>query len=161
MPEPRARIYELALRALDEQDRTVGDVRGRLAPVLAAGGVGLTLLTRPAFSGAHPSGGIEVAAAISGLLGAAILVLAGAYVLHPRSLAFSVNAQATLNAIRQQDPDVLENDDAFYESMISALTRRRHGNQPIVDRLHTGLSVALLGLLVQLGGLSLAAALAS
>jgi hypothetical protein len=51
MPEPRARIYELALRALDEQDRQVDELRGRLAPVLAAGGVGLTLLTGPAFSG--------------------------------------------------------------------------------------------------------------
>jgi hypothetical protein len=50
MSEPRSRIYELALRALDEQNRQVDDPRGRLAPVLAAGGVGLTLLTRPAFS---------------------------------------------------------------------------------------------------------------
>jgi hypothetical protein len=83
MSEPRGRIYELALRALDEQDRQVGDLRGRLAPVLAAGGVGLTLLTRPAFSGAHPSGANELVATIAGLLGAAALVLAGAYVLHP------------------------------------------------------------------------------
>jgi hypothetical protein len=40
MPEPRGRIYELALRALDEQDRQVDDLRGRLAPVLAAGASG-------------------------------------------------------------------------------------------------------------------------
>jgi hypothetical protein len=45
--------------------------------------------------------------------------------------------------------------------MIAALTRRREGNQPIVERLHTAYSVGLLGLLLELGGLSLTAALAS
>jgi hypothetical protein len=54
MPEPRGRLYELALRPLDEQEHHVGELRGRLAPVIAAGGIGLTLLTRPAFAGQHP-----------------------------------------------------------------------------------------------------------
>ena len=161
MPEPRGRIYELALRALDEQDRQVGDVRGRLAPVLAAGGVGLTLLTRPVFSGAHPSGSLELVATIVGLLGAVTLVLASAYILRPRPLAFSVNARATLDAIRDRDANVLEDEDLYHETMIAAFSRRRDGNQPIVDRLHTAFSVGLLGLLAELGGLSLAAALAS
>jgi hypothetical protein len=161
MPDPRSRIYELALRALDEQDRQVGDVRGRLAPVVAAGGVGLTLLTRPAVSGSHPSGAVELAATVVGLLGAAALILASAYVLHPRRLAFSVNARATLDTIRARDADILEDEDLFHETMISTLTARRLGNQPIVDRLHTAFSVGLVGLLLELGGLSSAAALAS
>jgi hypothetical protein len=38
MSDPRGRIDALALRVLDEQDRQVGDPRGRLAPVVAAGG---------------------------------------------------------------------------------------------------------------------------
>jgi hypothetical protein len=161
MPEPRSRIYELALRALDEQNRQVDDLRGRLAPVLAAGGVGLTLLTRPAFGGDHPSGAIEFAAAIVGLLGAVTIVLASAYVLHPRRLAFSVKASATLAAIRGRDAGILQDEDLYHETMIVTLTRRREGNQPIVDRLHTAFSVGLLGLLADLGGLALAAALAS
>ncbi|HWK29223.1 MAG TPA: hypothetical protein VNS09_21855 [Solirubrobacter sp.] len=161
MSEPRARIYELALRSLDEQDRQVGDLRGRLAPVLAAGGVGLTLLARPVFAGEHPSGVLEIAATSIGLLGALVLVLAGAYVLHPRELAFSLNARATLDAIRGRDPELLEDDDLYCETMIATFTRRRDGNQPIVDRLHTSFSIALLGLLAELGGLALAAALAS
>jgi hypothetical protein len=161
MPEPRARIYELALRALDEQDRQVDELRGRLAPVLAAGGVGLTLLTGPAFSGDHPSGAIELVATVVGLVGAVMLVLAGAYVLHPRRLAFSVNARATLDAIRDRDAEILNDDDLYHETMIATFTRRREGNQPIVDRLHTAFSVGLLGLLLELGGLALAAALAS
>jgi hypothetical protein len=159
--EPRGRIYELALRALDEQDRQVGDVRGRLAPVLAAGGVGLTLLTRPAFFRDHPSGAVEIVAAVVGLLGAVTLVLASAYVLHPRQLALSVNARATLDAIHARDPEILEDERLYHETMIATLTRRGEGNQPIVDRLHTAFSVGLLGLLAELGGLSLAAARAS
>jgi len=161
MSEPRGRIYELALRALDEQDRQVDDLRGRLAPVLATGGVGLTLLTRPVFSGDHPSGAVELVATIVGLLGAVTLVLASAYVLHPRRLAFSINARATLDAIRDRNADILEDDDLYHETMISTLTARRQGNQPIVDRLHTAFSIGLLGLLAELGGLALAAALAS
>ena len=134
MAKPRARIYELALRALEEQSRQVDELRGRLAPVLAAGGVGLTLLTRPVFSGDHPSGTIELTGTIVGLLGAVTLVLASAYVLHPRRLAFSVNARATLHAIRDRDADILEDDDVYHATMIATLTRRRKGNQPIVDR---------------------------
>jgi len=161
MHEPRGRIYELALRALDEQDRQVGDLRGRLAPVLAAGGIGLTLLTRPAFSADRPSGAVELVATIVGMLGAVTLVMASAYVLHPRRLAFSVNARTTLDAIRDRDADMLEDEDLFHETMISTLTARREGNQPIVDRLHTAFSVGQIGLLLELGGLSFAAALAS
>lgn len=52
--ESRGRLYELALRALEEKERRVGEPRGRLAPVIAAGNIGLTLLTRPAFDGRHP-----------------------------------------------------------------------------------------------------------
>jgi hypothetical protein len=161
MSEPRGRIYDLALRALDEQDRQVDTLRGRLAPVLAAGGVGLTLLTRPVFAGDHPSGVLEVAATIVGIIGAVALVLASAYVLHPRRLAFSVHASDALEAIRARDATVLEDEDRFHETMIVALARRRDGNQPIVDRLHTAFSAALLGLLAELSGLALAAALAS
>ena len=73
----------------------------------------------------------------------------------------SVNASATLDAIRARDSDILEDEDLYHETMIATLTRRREGNQPIVDRLHTAFSVALLGLLAQLSGLALAAALAS
>ncbi len=161
MPDPRARLYELALRALDEQDRQVSDVRGRLAPVLAAGGVGLTLLTRPVFTGSHPSGTTEVAATAIGLVGAVVLVLACAYLRQPREIGFSLNPPAAYLALNARGPETLENDELFYETMISTLTRRRAVNQPIVDRLHTAFSIALLGLLAELAGLALAAALAS
>ncbi len=45
--------------------------------------------------------------------------------------------------------------------MARALAERRAGNAPIVERLHLAFTTALYGLLVELVGLSAAAALAS
>lgn len=162
MPEPRGRLYELALRALDEQERHVGELRGRLAPVIAAGGIGLTLLTRPAFDGHHPQGAIEIAAVLVGMIGAVALILGSAYVLIPRRVAFSVNAQATLETINQaEENELLDDEDLFHETMILTLAERHDGNAPILDRLNDAYAVTLLGLLIELVGLGLAAALAS
>jgi len=56
VPSTIERIYDLALRSLDEQERQVGELRGRLAPVVAAGGLGSTLLARSVFARSHPEG---------------------------------------------------------------------------------------------------------
>src|SRR6478735_11609652 len=118
MSEARARIYELALRTLDEQRDEVSQLHGRIAPALAVGGVGVTLLARPVFAGDHPSGALELVGVIVGLLGVLALVLAGAHVLRPRPLAFSINADATLTAIRARDPEILDEAALYYETMI-------------------------------------------
>jgi hypothetical protein len=159
MPEARERIYDLALRALDEQERQVGELRGRLPAVVAAGGIGATLLTRPVFEGDHPAGVVEIAATGLGLLGALGLVLGGAYLLKSRRLAFSVDARVALEAAAELE--ILEDAERFHESMIAALTDRRAGNASIVARLHDAFTIALVGLLLELVGLALAAALAS
>jgi hypothetical protein len=137
MPEPRGRLYELALRALDEQEHHVGELRGRLAPVIAAGGIGLTLLTRPAFAGQHPHGAVEIIAVLVGMIGAVALIMGSAYVLIPRPVAFSVNAHATLETINQADADMLDDEDLFHETMILTLAERHDGNAPILERLNT------------------------
>jgi hypothetical protein len=118
-------------------------------------------LTRPAFAGPHPNGLPEIAAVCVGFLGAVVVVLASAYLLHPRRLAFSINARATLEAIEANDPQILEDDDLFHETMILTFTQRREGNQPIVDRLQNAFSISLIGLLLELAGLGAAVALAS
>ena len=159
MPDARERIYDLALRALDEQERQVGELRGRLSAVVAAGGIGATLLTRPVFEGGHPAGFMEIAATALGLLGALALVLASAYLLKSRRLAFSVDARAALAAA--EELELLEEPERFHESMITALSDRRAGNADIVARLHDAFTIALAGLLLELVGLAVAAALAS
>ena len=44
MSEALAHVYDLALRALAEQERQVAELRGRLTPILASGGLGATLM---------------------------------------------------------------------------------------------------------------------
>jgi hypothetical protein len=95
------------------------------------------------------------------MIGAVALILGSAYVLIPRRVAFSVNAQATLAAIKQADDEMLDNEDLFHETMILTLAERHDGNAPIVDRLNAAYATTLLGLLLELVGLGLAAALAS
>jgi hypothetical protein len=53
--EPLARLYDLALRTLDEQERRSDALHGRLGPVLAAAALGVTLLSGPVFGGEPPS----------------------------------------------------------------------------------------------------------
>jgi hypothetical protein len=158
MSAPIARIYDLALRSLDEQERQLGDLRSRVAPVVAAAGLGITLLARPAFAGSHPHGMWEVTAASVGLVGAATLVLASGHLLRSRPLAFSVDAIAALDVAR--DEDALDDGHKFDEAMARALAERRAGNAPIVDGLHSAFTIALSGLIVELVGLGVAAALA-
>lgn len=76
MPTPVEGIYDLALRSLDEQERQLGELRARLAPVVAAGGLGITLLARSVFTGTHPEGPWELMGTVVGLVGAAVLVVA-------------------------------------------------------------------------------------
>lgn len=159
MAEPLARVYELGLRALDEQERSVSDVRSRLPPVLAAGGVAATLLARPVFAGRHPHGVGEIVALIAGLLGAAVLVAAAVVLLRPTRMAFSVDAELLLEAAREAR--VLDSEDEFHEATAGALAERRRANEPIVERLTLMLEIALIGLVLELVGLGTAAALAS
>ena len=159
VPAPVERIYDLALRSLDEQERQVEELRGRLAPVVAAGGLGITLLARPIFAGSHPAGVWEVAATVVGMAGAAVVMLTVAFLLRSRPMAFSVDAGAALDAAREVR--LLDDASEFDEAMARALAERRAGNAPIVERLHMAFTAALSALLVELGGLSAAAALAS
>jgi transposase len=158
-------VYELALRALDEQERLVNDTRARIPPVLAAGGLVVTLLARPVFHEGHPSGGAEIGAVLVGMTGAAALVLASIGLLRPTRMAFSVDAARLLDVAREAgiiDDDGRAHDDAeFHEATALALSQRRAGNAAIVERLTRMLDVALLALVVELVGLASAAALAS
>jgi hypothetical protein len=54
MSEPLARLYDLALRTLDDQERRADALRSRLGPVLAAAALGVTLLSGPLVGGAPP-----------------------------------------------------------------------------------------------------------
>lgn len=164
MVAPIERIYELALRALDEQERQINDARASVPPLLAAGGLGATLLAQPAFGGGHPRGPWELTAVAVGLLGAAFLICAVLVLLRSTSIAFSVDAPRMLAVA----PDtaglgtrVAWTEQQFYEVTARSLARRRGANVPTVKRLRTALDLALFALAIELVGLASAAALAS
>jgi hypothetical protein len=158
-------VYELALRALDEQERQVSDARARVPPVLAAGGLGVTLLAKPIFHEGHPTGFGEVGAVVVGLLGSGVLVVASVALLRSTRMAFSVDASRLLQAAREagviDDDGHSQDEAAFHEATALALAERRAGNDSIVVRLTRWLDIALVTLVIELVGLASAAALAS
>ena len=127
--------------------------------MVAAAGVGATLLTKPAFAQSNPDGALAIGATIVGLLGAAVLVAAAAYLLISRPLAFSIDGEDALDMAERLE--LLDEEDGWYVSMTLGLSHRRAGNEPIIDRLHTAFSFAVGGLIVELAGFSAAAGVAS
>ncbi len=49
-------FYDLAIRAIEEQEREVNGLRARTGTILASGAVAATLLAREVFAGPHPVG---------------------------------------------------------------------------------------------------------
>ena len=154
MPEPLAHVYDLALRALDEQERRVAQLHARITPVLAAGGVGITLLTRPAFEGAHPVGVAESVSVAIGLLGIAIAVVAAAFLLLAAGLAFGVDARAAA-AVAQR-----HGSEGFISVLVVVLDEQRRGNLRSIERLQGAFTLMVCGMLVGVCGLAVAAAIA-
>lgn len=70
---PLAELYALALRTLDVHERRASELRARLAPVLAAGGLGTTLLAGPAFEAERAGDRLAAAALVLALTGTRIV----------------------------------------------------------------------------------------
>ncbi|HXE45173.1 MAG TPA: hypothetical protein VN635_08240 [Conexibacter sp.] len=156
MSQPLARLYDLALRALDEQDRRANALRGRLGPVLAAAAFGGSLLSGPVVGGTHPAslaGKLAAVVAIVGLLamtGGALRLLAARrrqpVQLDPRELI------ATL-----QRGGALDQEAAFYDAMIIRIGEQVDYATGVLEQLATTFTAMLCGILVMLCGLAFAA----
>ncbi len=157
-PDLLAHLYDLALRALAEQERQVAALHGRLTPVLAAGGVGVTLLTRPAFHAARAAGTFATVASGLGVLAIGIAVLAATYVLLGDRLAFGIDASSARNIARDAAVDDLG---GFYAAVFVVLDERWLENGRAIERMLTAFTVMVCGMLVGVCGLALAAAVAS
>jgi hypothetical protein len=153
MPDPLAHVYDLALRALDEQERQVVELRGRLAPLLAAGGIVATLLSRPALHHSHDAGALHSVLVAAGLLGLSITVLMAAYLLLSRPISFGVDASVAWRC-------AVGDADAFYVAMVRMLDRRRMQNVPVIRRLHGAFTAMLCSMLFGVCGLVGAIAIA-
>jgi hypothetical protein len=156
MPDPLAHVYDLALRALAEQERQVAALHNRLAPVLAAGGLGATLLAPAAFRGNDPAS-IRVACSVLGLFGIGVALIAVAYVLVPRRLRFGLDAPAMLAFVGR---NVTVDARRFFRAAIANLDERRLDNASVISRLNIAFTFVLGGMLVGVCGLAAAVAVA-
>jgi len=125
--------------------------------VLAAGGLGTTLLAGPAL-GRNSPGGVPIAALIVALVGLLGALCGAGYLLTTPGLPTKVDPQALVQAFeRQRELDDL---DAFYRTMIGGLGAMRQRGDRELRRLHRVFTYMLCGILVELCGLALAAAVA-
>jgi hypothetical protein len=154
--ESLARLYELALRTLDDQERRADALRGRLGPVLAAAALGVTLLSGPVVGGDPPAsvvGKVTLIVAVGGLFAA---VIAAASILRARRPTFAnLNVRALAELLTHDG--VLDELPTFYSTMIARLSRVAVHNVALLDRLQAQFTVMLGGILVMLCGLALAA----
>ena len=152
------RIYSLGVSALAEQERQVAEVRGRASVLLAAAAVVPSLLARSVSHGAHPQGFLEIAAAAVGLIGAAGVLVFAVLLLRPYELGFSMKSGETYRELWKLD--ILEQP-MIDLALAEALDERRRENAKTVRRLVLWLALALGSLVLETGGLALAAALTS
>jgi hypothetical protein len=89
-------FYDLAIRAIEEQEREVNGLRARTGTLVAAAAVAATVLAREVFAGAHPNGWLAWTATGIGLIALGAVLLASVYLLRSHDLSFSVDAAATL-----------------------------------------------------------------
>lgn len=158
MVAPIERIYELALRALDEQERWVTQVRGGMPAILATAGIGLSLLAPPAFDSGHPRGVLEVAAVALGVLGAVAVVGGAVVVLRPLGISFTMIPLSLLASLGHHE---LDDEPAFYEAATGALADRYRRNDRMGAWLLAAFDVTVLALGLEVVGFGSAAALAS
>ncbi|MBB4664161.1 hypothetical protein [Conexibacter arvalis] len=152
-PSPLTDLYALSLRTLDAHERRASELRGRVAPILAAGGLGLTLLSGPSFvaAAAHPLSRLAIVCAMTGLCAA----LSGAMaLLLRRTPVVDVEARAIARRLEAIDEN---DDDAYAKEMIDMFAMRASQLEAEFELLHRIFTVIVCGTLAMLCGLALAA----
>lgn len=156
MSEPLSRLYDLALRTLDDQEQRADAVRGRLGPTLAAAALGVTLLSGPLVGGEPPHGAAGKIALVIAAGGFFVAALSALALLQARQ---RVSLDADPQALRRDLGRIgaLEDVDAFHAAMITRFSRTAATNAELLDGLHTRFTAMLYGIQVMLCGLALAA----
>lgn len=156
MSQPLAHLYALALRALDEQDRRADALRGRLGPVLAAAGLGASLLSGPV-AGATHSASIAGKGAIAMTVGGLLLMTTSAFRLLSvrHRLTDRIDPRRLTRELEQRG--ALDDEMAFYETMIARIGREVDRGALALQQLAAAFTAVLCGILMMLCGLAFAA----
>jgi len=154
--EPLARLYDLALRALDDHERRADALRGRLAPVLAAAALGASLLSGPVIGGAHPTSIVGKAAIVVAVGGLLVMVAAAFHLLAVRQRSRdAIDARGLASELASRG--LLADEADFYDWMIARLGEHIDRSTTAVEDLTRSFAAMLCGILVMLCGLALAA----
>ena len=156
MSEPLARLYDLALRTLDDQQRRADALRSRLGPTLAAAALGVTVLSTPAVDSTAPRSLVGTLALLVAVGGLFVAVFGALAILASRDLqAHELDLRAV--ARKLDGAQTLDDVEAFYTAMVARLSRAATRNAAVLDGLHARFTAILCGILVMLCGLALAA----
>jgi hypothetical protein len=157
---PSEIFYDLALRALEEQERDLVSLRSRTGTIVAAAAIAATVLAREVFAGTQPDGWSGWTASGLGFVGLLAVLFASTYVLRSHDLLFSIDAAAALEEAvafgSVDDEHVAE----VELGMTYRLSSMRAENDTKIRRIRTAFATALGGLLVETVGLGVGAALA-
>lgn len=154
-------FYELAVRALEEQERQVTSLRVRTGTLVAAAAVGATLLARAVFAGTHPDGVTEWIVTTVGIAGVGAVLAASVFLLRSHDLAFSLDVrEAYSDAEARQGIDGETDVDGLQLALAFSLSDRQADNQPTVRSMRTAFAWALAGLIAEIVGLGAGVALA-
>lgn len=132
-------LYELALHALDEQQREVSEARGRVGTLLAASAISSSVLGAPTLTR------VGLSPWVIGALGLLVLAVAGAlFVLWPTRMRFSLGVDVA---------STLPSSASSRESLTAlALTIHevRKGNEPVTELQRRGIVVVTVATALQL-----------
>ncbi|HET6448770.1 MAG TPA: hypothetical protein VFG31_06630 [Conexibacter sp.] len=156
MSEPLARLYDLALRTLDEHERRADPLRSRLGPTLAAAALGVTLLSDPLLGGAHPTTTIGKLALDVAAGGMAFIVMAAFRLVSARHHPIGGFDTRKLAAEFERS-GVLDVEQRFYKAMLAQLNDRIEDHADTLADLARSFTAMQWGILVMLCGLALAA----
>ncbi len=147
-------FYDLALRALDEQQSEVAGLRTRAGTILAAAAIVATLLARPVFTEPVPDSPLFRLAAGTGVAGLVVVLAASVELLRTHTVGFAADVRE-LYATTRDDVDI----EAVFAALALTLERRRRRNAPTVERLRAACGVTLAGLVLATSGFGVAAAI--
>jgi hypothetical protein len=150
-------LYDVAIRALDEQEREVAGVSRRTGTLTASTAVAATVLGGAAFDGPHPLGRVAWVATAFGIAGAVVVCAASVHLLRSHRLRFSFDARQISRLHRDADDGRADDLRADVALALAVEARRNAG---IISVMHDVFAIALAGFACEVVGLGLAAALA-
>ncbi len=120
-----------------------------------------TLLSDPVFAATHPDGLLEWLASAFGLGGLVVVLSAAIYLLRSHDLAFALDVRETyLEAEARGDLVADEDVDTLHAQLAFTMADRHAENADTVVAMRDAFALALAGLVAEVVGLGLAAALA-